>query len=758
MPDASISQIVGDAITTHHVNLLRVAADLRVPVLRELERLAKGLADEIAAAPETGGIIKKARTEALLRHTRAMIDEAYATIGDNHGKELAKIAGIEQTKTAKTYDGAIGVHVMTVGSTKQELEALASNTLINGRFAREWWAKQSQDTKDRYTAAVRMGAYQGEGVDAIVRRVRGTAAMNYQDGIMTLSKAQAEALVRTSVLAVANEAKLNSFEENPDIIKAVQWVSTLDSRTTEICIALDGKQWALPDYEPIGHSIPFPGPTAHWNCRSTQIAVTKSWAELAWPKAVKPPKVDPTDIETLFRKNLAKQGFDAAEIEKIVAEKKFQLDGSPAPRQSMTEFLRKQTKLFQDELLGPQKAQMWREGKISLTDLIDQTHRPLTAAELQGMVARNQVTAGSTFVEGQHGISLMERRLLEESLVHGSQQGGVLTHYVEPATGKRISFNGTSPTTGDLAVAHKFDDVTALRNAIAKGELFGPQELGLFADLQNFSGARIVTPDGKVVSIAVREGEKFTRRDAAEINTRLASVTNKGPAAAFRKAVADNGKLSVSETNPHAIVPPARMYARPETELAVRDLPAAAKHVYETAQANEPKVTGALKTIAKEHGGEMAGLDFRLKTQESLARKIGNDAREKGISIGDAAGQISDALRYTAVFPFDTYTAGVKSMLADLETSGLKVERVKNFWDGNSYEGINAKLRTKDGMAVELQFHTAQTLDIKEKKSHAIYELMRVTTDPALLKKYNQDLIDVWKDAQMPKGVRTIGN
>lgn len=558
--DPTISQIVADAITTHHINLLRVAADLRLPVLRELERLSKALAAEVADMPTTGGIVTKARAEALLRQTRGMIDEAYATMAANHNKALAKIAGIELTKTGKTYDAAIGVKVMNVGMTTKELEALVGNTMINGRFAREYWDKQNADTKARYTAAVRQGMYEGEGVDAIVRKVRGTAALNYKDGIMTLSKAQAEALVRTSVLAVANEAKLAAFEENPDVIKAVQWVSTLDSRTTEICIALDGKQWALPSFDPIGHGIPFPGPTAHWNCRSTQIAVTKSWKELSGPKAVEPPTMAPADIEAIFRKNLARQGFSQTDIEKIVATKKFQMDGTPAPRQSMGEFLKKQTRAFQDELLGPQKAQMWRDRDITLSDLIDQNHRPLTVAELKAMVAKNEMTAGPKFVEGQHGLTLMERRLLEQSMVHGSKPGGVLTHYVETETGKRVTIKGTSPAVADAAKARELESVTVLRNAIRRGELFGPQELGLFADLPNFVGARIVTPDGKVVSVSVREGKTFTKRDAAEINTRLASRTNKTPAAAFRQAVRDNGKLLISETVAHAIMPPAKMY------------------------------------------------------------------------------------------------------------------------------------------------------------------------------------------------------
>ena len=97
-------------------------------------------------------------------------------------------------------------------------------------------------------------------------------------GIMAQSAAQAVTLVRTSIANAANAARLASFAEEGAI--AVEWVSVIDDATTDICLGLDGLQWLMPDdpfdfenYIPIGHDIPFPGPIAHWNCRSAQIPV-----------------------------------------------------------------------------------------------------------------------------------------------------------------------------------------------------------------------------------------------------------------------------------------------------------------------------------------------------------------------------------------------------------------------------------------------------------------------------------------------------
>ena len=47
--------------------------------------------------------------------------------------------------------------------------------------------------------------------------------------------------------------------------------------------------------------------------------------------------------------------------------------------------------------------------------------------------------------------------------------------------------------------------------------------------------------------------------------------------------------------------------------------------------------------------GQLAGLNNRLKTLDSLTRKIKSDSITQGISLAKAAAKISDALRYTMV-------------------------------------------------------------------------------------------------------------
>jgi hypothetical protein len=46
-------------------------------------------------------------------------------------------------------------------------------------------------------------------------------------------------------------------------------------------------------------------------------------------------------------------------------------------------FLNRHDVAYQDELLGKGKAQLWRDGTITLKDLVSQSGRPLTLTQLQ---------------------------------------------------------------------------------------------------------------------------------------------------------------------------------------------------------------------------------------------------------------------------------------------------------------------------------------------------------------------------------------
>ena len=122
---------------------------------------------------------------------------------------------------------------------------------------------------------MRQGLLTGEPTQDIARRLVGRLqfgqpAMSVKQlqlagGQLTnAANHQVITLVRTSINQVANAASQQVYEANQDITKKYRYVATLDTRTSAICRALDGREFEY------GKG---PKPPQHFNCRSTTVAV-----------------------------------------------------------------------------------------------------------------------------------------------------------------------------------------------------------------------------------------------------------------------------------------------------------------------------------------------------------------------------------------------------------------------------------------------------------------------------------------------------
>jgi len=99
---------------------------------------------------------------------------------------------------------------------------------------------------------------------------RGEDALATAGGIAALAagllRFRAQSLSRASVVHASNTAKDETYKVNKDVVDKVEWVSVLDSRTTDFCRNQDNKRY------PVGQG---PRPPAHYNCRSITKPVVK---------------------------------------------------------------------------------------------------------------------------------------------------------------------------------------------------------------------------------------------------------------------------------------------------------------------------------------------------------------------------------------------------------------------------------------------------------------------------------------------------
>ena len=343
---SSIEQQIADDLLTHTLDLFRLDASLRGTALSLLQKMQKELRAKLAANNLTA--FGKDATQRLLAETSAVIADYYQQIKQKSDEALSALPAIE-ARTVR--NSLIGVGYGAALAPPIHFATAMTDVMIQGAPSAEWWSRQSADAQFRFSNAVRQGIVQGKTNQQIIGDVLGRGP---GQGILEVSRRNAAALIQTSVQTVANVARLESFAQNADVVKGVEQISTLDGHTTDICIAYSGGQWDLEGKPVNGTKLPFNGgPPRHWNCRSLLVPKTKTFKEL---------------------------GIDIPEMEKST---RASSDRQIAAGTTFDDFLTRKGKEFQDKILGPGRAQLWRDKKITLQQLLDLQGNPLSLAELQ---------------------------------------------------------------------------------------------------------------------------------------------------------------------------------------------------------------------------------------------------------------------------------------------------------------------------------------------------------------------------------------
>ncbi|KVZ57520.1 phage minor head protein [Burkholderia ubonensis] len=339
----NLSDLFAHLFVEHGINLIRASAGIEGAAAQKVQSLIDDLVLMLNAvdAPEA----KKSVINSLIREAYATIDEHYSTLGAGLLDHLSLIAEIEGKFLEKTMNKGIGAKLIEA---PKNLGDGARKVLVQGATASDWLARQAADTQFKFRAAVSTGYQNGETTQQIVARIAGTA------GFMELARRNVTTLVHTAVQETAADARLKLFKANDDVVRGVQVIATLDGRTCLVCMNYDGATYDL-DGKPIdGTDLPYDGGAPfHFGCRCAEIPITRSWKEL---------------------------GIDAEEIPKPT---RASMNGQVAGNLQFEDWLTDKTAAFQDKVLGPGRAKLFREGKITLRDLLNQNGRPLTLDELR---------------------------------------------------------------------------------------------------------------------------------------------------------------------------------------------------------------------------------------------------------------------------------------------------------------------------------------------------------------------------------------
>ncbi|WP_043346159.1 minor capsid protein [Methylobacterium sp. B1] len=346
----AVNDAILDAQVSHAVGLQRLGTGILRRILALLNRTDADLVEQIrtrldGVAPGTFDTeFTTERLKGLLDAIRALNADVYARIQAVLLREGLDLAAYEAAYQTRILTEHVPVRLDIVQPTAEQLQAIVMKRPFQGRLLRDWAQGLEQGRTQKVHDAIRIGMVEGETVDQIVRRVRGTQALGYKDGVLEIARRDAEAVVRTAVTHIASGASEAVYQRNADLISGVRWVSVLDSRTTPVCRARDGKV-----YEP-GQG---PRPPAHWNCRSTTTPVTRSFREL---------------------------GLDLDEVD---AGTRASMDGQVPAGLTYGGWLAKQPAAFQDEVLGKAKGLLFRKGGLTIDRFVDRSGHAYTLDELR---------------------------------------------------------------------------------------------------------------------------------------------------------------------------------------------------------------------------------------------------------------------------------------------------------------------------------------------------------------------------------------
>ena len=345
------------ATISHELDLRRYSDSVVYRIIAVLNRSDSAMAAELVVKLESMSptAFSIERLEGMLYSVRQLNAQAFADVQRELTQELRDFAQYEAAWNQAVLADVLPAKIMAVGVSVDQVAAASLSRPFQGNLLKGFLSELEEKKARLIRQAVADGFVQGKTTADIVRSIRGTKAKGYSDGIIEITRRDAQAIVRTALSHTAAAATRKTHEANSDLIKGFVWLATLDQRTSSQCRIRDHKQYDKA-HKPIGHSYPWgagPG-SLHWNCRSKSTPILKSLKEIT--------------------------GLD---IEDFEIDERASMDGVVPGATDYATWIKKQSAARQDDVLGKSRAELLRKGDLSLADLYSAKGSPLTLDQLR---------------------------------------------------------------------------------------------------------------------------------------------------------------------------------------------------------------------------------------------------------------------------------------------------------------------------------------------------------------------------------------
>lgn len=232
-----------DLIQVRNLLMQRVASGQ----VRDLDRLFSDIADKITE--------EMSQARPLTDERKRRIDRIIADLQSHVSIPAPDLTELGTTEAQAMTAGMVAAGLDVGLPPLPVLEAIAANTLVEGAVIGEWFQRLENQTRFDIARTIRAGVAAGRTNAQIARDIVGFK----QDGargreVMKAARRDATAVVRTAVQTIANDAAMAVFEANPDAVEGLEFVATLDSRTTIQCFPAETEISAIGSCEKIFRS------------------------------------------------------------------------------------------------------------------------------------------------------------------------------------------------------------------------------------------------------------------------------------------------------------------------------------------------------------------------------------------------------------------------------------------------------------------------------------------------------------------------
>ncbi len=371
-----------DAMLRHQTYLLRYAGNVRNMMLGVLARTEEDINDKIRSRLHNNqGLTTPTelrRLQALMDSIRRVREPAWEEANSLLREHMIALSLAENVSLANMVTVTLPVAIDVLMPSDRLLRSIAIARPFQGQILADWAASMEADDLRRIHNSIQLGMTAGEDMATIARRVVGTGVLDFEDGTMQMTRNQVQAVVRTAVQHIANHSRTAWFLENADVVELERFVATLDSRTTPVCRANDGKQYKL------GKG---PVPPLHWQCRSLRVALFNG--VLLGERPAKP-FVERELVAQYSRDNGLGNISSRSDLpygtkgsyDKWARGRMRDLIGPVPADTTYSTWLRGQSRVFQEDTLGIAKAKLFREGGLQLDRFVDRNGNELTLKQL----------------------------------------------------------------------------------------------------------------------------------------------------------------------------------------------------------------------------------------------------------------------------------------------------------------------------------------------------------------------------------------